>query len=66
VATVIAFLGEEYVAAAVLMTIILIAEYIADLNTERARASIRALSAPPRERLHSGRRAANRRCWSTA
>ena len=48
VATVIAFLGQEYVAAAVLMTIILIAEYIADLNTDRARASIRALvgSAP--------------------
>lgn len=49
VATVIAFLGGEYVAAAVLMTIILIAEYIADLNTDRARASIRALvGAAPR------------------
>ena len=49
VATVIAFLGEEYIAAAVLMTIILIAEYIADLNTDRARASIRALvGAAPR------------------
>lgn len=49
VATVIAVLGGEYVAAAVLMTIILIAEYIADLNTDRARASIRALiGATPR------------------
>lgn len=48
IATIIAFLGGEYVAAAVLMTIILIAEYIADLNTDRARASIKALigSAP--------------------
>jgi Zn2+/Cd2+-exporting ATPase len=43
VATIIAFLGEEYVAAAVLMTVILIAEYIADFNTDRARASIKAL-----------------------
>lgn len=49
VATTIAVLGEEYVAASVLMTIILIAEYIADLNTERARASISALiGAAPR------------------
>jgi Zn2+/Cd2+-exporting ATPase len=49
VATVIAFLGGEYVAAAVLMTIILIAEYIADFNTDRARASIKALvGAAPR------------------
>lgn len=49
VATVIAFIGGEYVAAAVLMTIILIAEYIADFNTDRARASIRALvGATPR------------------
>jgi Zn2+/Cd2+-exporting ATPase len=31
------------VAGSVLMTIILIAEYIADLNTDRARASIKAL-----------------------
>lgn len=48
IATIIAVLGGEYVAAAVLMTIILIAEYIADLNTDRARASIKALigSAP--------------------
>ena len=49
VATLIAFLGGEYVAAAVLMTIILIAEYIADFNTDRARASIKALiGATPR------------------
>src|SRR5829696_8557756 len=43
VATAIAMLGGEYVAGAVLMTIILIAEFIADLNTDRARASIKAL-----------------------
>lgn len=43
VATVIALVGGEYVAASVLMTIILIAEFIADLNTDRARASIRGL-----------------------
>jgi len=43
VATVIALIGGEYVAAAVLMTIILIAEFIAELNTDRARASIKAL-----------------------
>ena len=43
VATIIAIIGGEYVAAAVLMTIILIAEFIADLNTDRARASIKAL-----------------------
>ena len=43
VATVIALIGGEYVAAAVLMDIILIAEFIADLNTDRARASIKAL-----------------------
>ncbi len=49
IATAIALLGGEYVAAAVLMTIILIAEYIADLNTDRARASIKALvGATPR------------------
>jgi cation transport ATPase len=48
-ATVIALLGGEYVAASVLMTIILIAEYIADWNTDRARASIRAvIGAMPR------------------
>ena|SRR5258708_9789336 len=43
VATIIAIIGGEYLAAAVLMTIILIAEFIADLNTDRARASIKAL-----------------------
>lgn len=49
VATLIAFAGGEYIADAVLMTIILIAEYIADFNTDRARASIKALiGASPR------------------
>ena len=43
VATVIALIGGEYVAGAVLLTIILIAEFIAELNTDRARASIKAL-----------------------
>lgn len=43
VATIIALIGGEYLAGAVLMTIILIAEFIADLNTDRARASIKAL-----------------------
>lgn len=43
IATAIAMLGGEYVAGAVLMTIILIAEFIAELNTDRARASIKAL-----------------------
>lgn len=43
VATTIAMLGKEYVAGAILMVIILIAELIAELNTERARASIRGL-----------------------
>jgi len=43
IATVIAMLGHEYIAGAILMTIILIAELIAELNTERARASIKAL-----------------------
>ena len=43
VATVIAMISGEYVAAPVLMTIILIAEFIADMNTDRARASISAL-----------------------
>lgn len=43
VATTIAMIGGEYVAGAVLMTIILIAEFIAELNTDRARASIKAL-----------------------
>lgn len=49
VATAIAFAGGEYLTAAVLMTIILIAEFLADLNTDRARASIKALiGAAPR------------------
>ncbi len=43
IATTIAMLGGEYVAGAILMVIILIAELIAELNTERARASIRGL-----------------------
>lgn len=43
VATVVALVGGEYVAGAVLLTIILIAEFIAELNTDRARASIKAL-----------------------
>lgn len=48
-ATGIAMLGHEYVAGAILMVIILFAEFIADWNTERARASIKALigSVPP-------------------
>lgn len=43
VATTVAMLGGEYVAGAVLLTIILIAEFIAEFNTDRARASIKAL-----------------------
>jgi cation transport ATPase len=43
VATVVAAIGNEYTAAAVLLTIILIAEWIADWNTDRARVSIQAL-----------------------
>ena len=43
IATSIAMAGREYIAGAVLMVIILIAEFIAELNTERARASIRSL-----------------------
>ena len=42
-ATIIAVIGGEAIAGAVLMVIILIAEFIAELNTDRARASIRAL-----------------------
>ncbi len=49
VATTIAMAGGEYVAGSVLMTIILIAEFVADFNTDRARASIKALvGAAPR------------------
>ena len=52
VATIIAMIGHEYVAGAVLMTIILIAEFIAELNTDRARASIKALiGAVPRSAI---------------
>jgi Cd2+/Zn2+-exporting ATPase len=43
VATLVAVFGGEAVAGAVLMVIILIAEFIADLNTDRARASIKSL-----------------------
>nr|WP_315595048.1 cation-translocating P-type ATPase [uncultured Cupriavidus sp.] len=43
IATMIAMIGGETIAGAVLMVIILIAEFIADLNTDRARASIKAL-----------------------
>ncbi len=43
IATLVAVVGGEPLAGAVLMTIILIAEFIAGLNTERARASIRSL-----------------------
>ena len=42
-ATLIAMAGREYVAGAMVMVIILIAEFIADLNTDRARASIKGL-----------------------
>jgi len=43
IATIVAMLGREYVAGAILLVIILIAELIAELNTDRARASIKAL-----------------------
>ncbi len=43
IATGIAIAGGEPLAGAVLMSIILVAEFIADLNTDRARASIKAL-----------------------
>ncbi len=43
IATTVAVFGGETVAGAVLMSIILIAEFIADLNTDRARASIKGL-----------------------
>ena len=52
IATIVAVGGGEYMAASVLMTIILIAELVADLNTDRARASIKALvGATPRTAL---------------
>jgi heavy metal translocating P-type ATPase len=52
-ATIFAVIGGEAIAGAVLMTIILFAEFIADLNTERARASIKGLigSVPKTARL---------------
>lgn len=43
IATLVAVLGGETVAGAVLMVINLIAEFIAELNTDRARASIKSL-----------------------
>jgi heavy metal translocating P-type ATPase len=43
VATIVALLGGEAAAGAVLLSIILIAEFIADLNMERARVSIKDL-----------------------
>ncbi|MBN9012714.1 MAG: cadmium-translocating P-type ATPase [Rhizobiales bacterium] len=43
IATLVAVFGGETAAGAVLMVIILIAEFIAELNTDRARASIKAL-----------------------
>jgi heavy metal translocating P-type ATPase len=43
IATLVALLGGETIAGAVLMVIILVAEFIAGLNTDRARASIKAL-----------------------
>jgi heavy metal translocating P-type ATPase len=43
IATLVAVMGGETVAGAVLMVIILIAEFIAELNTDRARASIKEL-----------------------
>ena len=43
IATLVAVFGGEPLAGAVMMTIILIAEFIAELNTERARASIKNL-----------------------
>lgn len=43
IATLVAVFGGETVAGAILMVIILIAEFIAELNTDRARASIKSL-----------------------
>lgn len=56
IATLVAVFGGETVAGAVLMVIILIAEFIADLNTDRARASIKSLigSVPQVALLRSG------------
>ena len=55
VATLVAVFGGETVAGAVLMVIILIAEFIAELNTDRARASIKSLiGSVPRVALQRG------------
>ena len=43
IAVIISILGQEYVAGALVLVIILIAEFIASVSTERARASIRDL-----------------------
>lgn len=43
IAVIISVLGKEYLAGAVVLMIILIAEYIASASTEKARASIREL-----------------------
>lgn len=52
IATLVAVFGGETVAGAVLMVIILFAEFIAGLNTDRARASIKALvGSVPQEAL---------------
>jgi hypothetical protein len=59
IATLVAVFGGETVAGAVLMVIILIAEFIAELNTDRARASIKALIGRREER--AGRHVADRR-----
>ena len=42
-ATVISVIGKEYAAGAILLVIILVAELIAELNSDRARASIKGL-----------------------
>jgi len=43
IAVVISVIGKEYLAGSIMLMIILIAEFIATANTERARASIKAL-----------------------
>ena len=76
VATLVAVFGGETVAGAVLMVIILIAEFIADLNMDRARASIKTLiGSVPQVALMRGadgervvpiEQSANRRCRAGA
>jgi heavy metal translocating P-type ATPase len=58
IATAVALASGEYLAGALLMTIILLAEFIAEFNTDRARASIRALmgSVPQTATLRDGDR----------